>query len=337
MSGAIDGVIDRLRKSELTGRVSELVPANLKRLVPLQLKQMLVQAPPPPFALPSLDYVSGLKAHYQVANLVGVSPTEFRAKIEAFMALDDAKMEGYQSDDQQRGRSVRFEWSEDHDFGDFEVKGMAQNRSTWLISMFIDQLKALPRDLTGKRVLDIGCWTGGTSFILAQMGASVVAIEEVKKYVECLEYLCDSFGISTVEPRNLSLYDLTGEEFQDAFDIVLFGGVLYHLSDPVLGTRITFNALRDHGICLLETAVARSKERILEYAGKDQPGRGSSANWFFPSPNVVHAIMDEVGYRDIRSILQPQTVIPQDRLLAVGKKVTQVDMLRAGLSVPGIR
>ena len=337
MSGAIDGVMDRLRKSELTTRVSGHVPANLKRLVPLQLKQKLVPAPPPQFDLPSLDHVSAQKAHYQVANLVGVSPAEFRSRIEAFLALDDAEMEGYQSGAHQRARSVRFEWSEDHDFGDFEVKGMAQNRSTWLISMFIDQLKALPRDLTGKRVLDIGCWTGGTSLILAQMGASVVAIEEVKKYVDCLEYLCESFGVSNLEPRNLSLYDLTGEEFQDAFDIVLFGGVLYHLSDPVLGTRITFDALRDQGTCLLETAVARSKARILQYAGKDEPGRGSAANWFYPAPNVVHAIMDEVGYRDIRSLLQPQTARPQDRLLAVGKKVTQVDMLRAGLSVPGIR
>ena len=216
---------------------------------------MLVPTAPPPFVLPSLDYVSGLNAHYQVANLVGVPPAEFRARIEAFTALDDATMEDYQSGEHQRGRSVRFEWSEDHDFGDFEVKGMAQNRATWLISMFIDQLKALPRDLSGKRVLDIGCWTGGTSLILAQMGASVVAIEEVRKYVDCLEYLRDSFGVSNLEPRNLSLYDLTGDEFQDAFDIVLFGGVLYHLSDPVLGARITFDALRDQGICLLETAV----------------------------------------------------------------------------------
>jgi 2-polyprenyl-3-methyl-5-hydroxy-6-metoxy-1,4-benzoquinol methylase len=253
------------------------------------------------------------------------------------ISWDNAAMEWYQSSDQQRGRSVRFEWSEDHDFGDFEVKGMSQNRSTWLISMFMDKLPVLPRDLTGKRVLDIGCWTGGTSLILAQMGASVVAIEEVKKYVDCLEYLCESFGVSNLEPRNLSLYDLTGDEFQDAFDIVLFGGVLYHLSDPVLGARITFDTLRDHGTCLLETAVARSKDRILEYAGKDEPGRGTGANWFFPAPNVVHAIMDEVGYRNIRSVLCPQTVGPHDRMVAVGTKVGQVDMLRAGLSVHSIR
>ncbi len=333
----MDGAIDRIRQSELTAGVVQRIPPAARKLVPLRVKKMLVPPAPQQLPLPSLGYISSLKAYYQVANLVGVSPGEFQRRIEEFLSLDDAAMEGYQSSDQQRGRSVRFEWSEDHDFGDFQVKGMAQNRSSWLISMFMDQLSALQRDLTGKRVLDIGCWTGGTSLIMARMGASVVAIEEVKKYVDCLEYLCDSFGVTNLEARNLSLYDLTADEFQDAFDIVLFGGVLYHLSDPVLGARITFDALREPGTCLLETAVARSKERILEYAGKDEPGRGDGANWFFPAPNVVHAIMDEVGYRDIRGLVCPQAGTPQDRMLAVGTKVAQVDMLRAGLSVPGIR
>ena len=330
-------VIDRIRQSELTAGIVQRGPSGARKLVPLRLKKMLVPPAPKQPPLPSLDYVSGLKASFKVANLVGVSPVEFRPRIDEFLSLDDAAMEGYESGDQQRGRSVRFEWSEDHDFGDFQVKGMSQNRSTYLISMFMDQFSALRRDLTGKRVLDIGYWTGGTSLILARMGASVVGIEEVKKYVDCLESLCEAFGVSNLEPRNLSLYDVTDDEFQDAFDIVLFGGVLYHLSDPVLGTRITFDALRKNRMCLLETAVARSKDRVLEYAGKDEPGRGTGANWFFPAPNVVHAIMDEVGYRNIRSLHCPQIGSRQDRMLAVGTKSAQVDMLRAGLSVPTIR
>ena len=86
------------------------------------------------------------------------------------------------------------------------------------------------------------------------MGAKVVAIEEVAKYVDCLKYIRDAFDLENLEPRRLSLYDLTADEFQDAFDIVLFAGVLYHLSDPVLGLRITFDALKPGGTVLLETA-----------------------------------------------------------------------------------
>jgi SAM-dependent methyltransferase len=169
------------------------------------------------------------------------------------------------------------------------------------------------------------------------MGAEVVAVEEVKKYTEYLLYIRDAFGIEKLEPRNLSLYDLTAEEFQDSFDFVLFGGVLYHLSDPIIGMRITFNVLKPGGVCMLETAVARSDKRICEYAGAGEAGRGAGANWFFPTPPVVEAMMEEVGYQAVRRQLHKTPEMPHDRVTAVGRKVKQVDMLRAGLSVRDIR
>ena len=49
----------------------------MKKLVPLRLKKLLIPTAPPQLPLPSLGYVSGLKAHYQAKNLVGVSPAEF--------------------------------------------------------------------------------------------------------------------------------------------------------------------------------------------------------------------------------------------------------------------
>jgi 2-polyprenyl-3-methyl-5-hydroxy-6-metoxy-1,4-benzoquinol methylase len=81
------------------------------------------------------------------------------------------------------------------------------------------------------------------------MGAAeVVAIDEVKKYVECLQFLKKSFAIDNLEPRHLSLYDLVDPAFQDRFDLVLFAGVLYHVTDPIVALRITFNCLRDGGM-----------------------------------------------------------------------------------------
>jgi len=285
----------------------------------------------------AFTYLQGLMVdNYQVRNLVGVSPLEFRQKMEEFLALDDAAMEGYTAAELQRGKSVRFTWPYDHDFGDFQVgPGTGHHRPSRLLSSFMNRFGALPERLDGLSVLDIGCYSGGTSLLMAAMGASVVAVEEVTKYVDCLKYLRDAFAIEKLDPRNLSLYDLTADEFQDAFDIVLFSGVLYHLSDPVLGMRISFDAVRPGGRCLLETAVTRSDARILEYAGKNEPGRGDAANWFYPSPLVVSEMMDEVGYGDIRTFVQRSPV--RDRLLAVGSKRAQVDMLRAGLSVRTVR
>jgi SAM-dependent methyltransferase len=199
--------------------------------------------------------------------------------------------------------------------------------------MFMDRMGRLGQDLKGKRVLDIGCWTGATSFLLAAMGADVVAIEEVAKYVECVNYLRDSFGVDNLEARNLSLFDLAADEFQDAFDIVLFAGVLYHLSDPIIGTRITFNCLKPGGTCLLESSVNQLDGYLLEYV-RSYSRRG---NWFFPSPAVVEAIMEDVGYSDIRTDVTPKPSERLTRMIAVGTKVTQQDMHRAGLSVRTIR
>jgi len=280
-----------------------------------------------------------MKDNYQTKNLIGADPVDFKRRIDEFATLQDATMEGYQSAAGQRRMSVGFRWGADHDFGDFKVSGMAKERPIWLLSHFMDLLPVLSRRLDGLRVLDIGCWTGGTSLALAAMGAHVVAIEEVKKYVDYLTYIRDSFATKTLEPRHLSLYELTTAEFQDAFDIVLFAGLHYHLSDPVLGTRITFNTVKPGGMCLLETAVMRSDARMLEYAGHNEIGRPENAigaNWFIPSPVVAAEIMREVGYRDVRSVVQASRG-RRDRMIAVGTKMEQVDLLRAGFSVPTIR
>jgi tRNA (mo5U34)-methyltransferase len=79
----------------------------------------------------------------------------------------------------------------------------------------------LPEDLSGKRVLDIGCWDGFYSFESERRGADVVA-------VDCWwpeNYLCGRALLgSHVEFHELSVYEVTRERL-GSFDIVLFSGV----------------------------------------------------------------------------------------------------------------
>src|ERR1700722_18001612 len=323
-------------QASLPARLATFLPKSVRSLIPEQVKHQIA---PRPVRSPTYQYLLNLMlTTYNVKNLVGVDRADFKAAIEAFLTLEDASMEGYQDPDLQREKSIRFYWPYDHDFGDFKVgPGTGRYRHADLLSTFIDRFGAIPRDLTGKKVLDIGCYLGGPSLLLAAMGAQVVAIEEVKKYVDCLSYIRDSFGLESLQIRNLSLYDLTADEFQDEFDVVLFAGVLYHLSDPVLGMRITFDAVKPGGVVLLETGAARSDARILEYGGRDDGGRKNGANWFFPSPLVVTEMMKEVGYGNVRKSVRHLPHRQRDRMVAVGTKTAQVDMLRAGLSVPNIR
>jgi len=260
-----------------------------------------------------------MSRYYRVEHLVNVNIDDFKKNIDNFLQLSDYKMEGYKIPDKQRTQSINFYWGHDHDFGSFRVQGCAGMRHISIIAKFIND-GFLPLNLIGKTIFDIGCWTGGTSLLLSAMGANVTAIDEVKKYTDCLKYLSYAFNAKFVV-ENKSLYECV--DIYNIFDYVLFAGVLYHLTDPILGLRIIFNSLKDGGIVLIETAAIDSKEQILEYRGSEKSGW----NWFFPSAPAVSQMLADVGFKDINI-----SKIESGRLFATGQKKHHVEMMRCGLS-----
>lgn len=263
---------------------------------------------------------------YQTENLAAENPESFKARIDQFLALTDHRMEGLQDSTKQRDQTVSFRWGHDHDFGSFQLQGQMRHRHIRHLAQFIDIFQAIPPSLAGLKVLDIGCWTGGTSLLLCAMGAEVLAIDEVKKYVDCLTYLRDAFSIENLEVQHHSLYELTAANFQDRFDLVLFAGVLYHVTDPVVALRLTFNALRNGGKCLIETTGYRRRRPVISYARKKW-------NWFDLSPAALSQMMADVGYAEI----EVGEVTQNHRLYAVGRRATHVDMRRDGLSIRTLR
>ncbi len=288
--------------------------------------------------LASYSYLQKKMSNYQVKHLVNEKPQSFRKKINKFLNLIDYQMEGYKDLDKQRDLSIKFHWGHNHDFGSFKLEGRMKDRHIFLPVVFIDKFKVLPRKLDNKKVLDVGCWTGGTSLLLTAMGADVTAIEEVKKYVECVNYLKQAFDIKNLEAKNLSIYECNDKSFQNQFDFALFTGVLYHLTDPILALRIIFNSIKDDGYILLETAAVDSDEPILSYKGptvfqngKKKELNRSGWNWFFPSPVTLKQMMQDVGFKEVEI-----SELIGGRVFAIGKRVEYVDMLRAGLSVKNI-
>jgi tRNA (mo5U34)-methyltransferase len=89
---------------------------------------------------------------------------------------------------------------------------------------------AIPADLTGKTVLDIGCNGGFYSMEMKRRGADrVLGIDFDDRYLEQARFAAEVRG-ADIEFRRMSVYDvaLLGE----TFDIVLFMGLLYHLRQP---------------------------------------------------------------------------------------------------------
>jgi tRNA (mo5U34)-methyltransferase len=99
---------------------------------------------------------------------------------------------------------------------------------------------AIPQDLSGMSVLDIGCNAGFHALEMKRRGASrVVGVDFDDVYLAQARFAAEMSGLD-VEFRQLSVYDVA--RLGERFDIVLFLGVLYHLRHPLLA----LDLIREH-------------------------------------------------------------------------------------------
>jgi tRNA (mo5U34)-methyltransferase len=121
----------------------------------------------------------------------------------------------------------------------------------------------LPADLTGRSVLDIGCNAGFYSLEMKRRGAArVVGIDSDDRYLAQARFAADTLGVTGIEFRNLSIYDVAA--LGERFDLVIFMGVLYHLRHPLLA----LDLIRDHvaaDLMLFQT-LTRGPDSVAEVA-----------------------------------------------------------------------
>jgi SAM-dependent methyltransferase len=263
----------------------------------------------------------------------------FEQHIKGLIGSVDSDMEGYKDPDLQRDQSVKFTWGHNHDFGSFSVEGEMADRHIDILADLMDNF-GLPVELTGRKVLDVGVWTGGTALLFAALGAEVTALEEVIKYSDTVNYLASAFGLSNLQCIPISLYDL---DIHDTFDYIFYSGVIYHVSDPVLSLRILFNALKDGGRIFVETygiPPAGQNAPVTLFLGSQFFKSGTKENlnrrgwnYYVPTPLVLKLWIDSAGFEAVKVT----NVDNLHRIKAVASRIQHKDILRAGLSRPSIR
>jgi tRNA (mo5U34)-methyltransferase len=91
---------------------------------------------------------------------------------------------------------------------------------------------AIPADLHGRTVLDIGCNAGFYAMEMKSRGAErVVGIDSDPDYLAQARFAAEVSNLD-IEFRQMSVYDVGN--LGEKFDLVLFMGVLYHLRHPLL-------------------------------------------------------------------------------------------------------
>ena len=112
---------------------------------------------------------------------------------------------------------------------------------------------ALPPDLSGLTVLDIGCNGGFYSMEMKRRGAArVLGIDHDDAYLAQARFAAEVEGLD-IEFRRMSVYDVGA--IGETFDIVFFIGVLYHLRHPLLA----LDLIHDH--VARDTLVFQSMQR----------------------------------------------------------------------------
>ncbi len=145
--------------------------------------------------------------------------------------------------------------------------------------------QALPADLGGRSVLDIGCNAGFYAIEMKRRGAGdVIGIDSDPRYLAQARLAADTLGFEDIRFEQLSVYDVA--RLGRRFDLVIFMGVLYHLRHPLLA----LDLIREHvaGDMMLFQTMQRGVNDVTPVPD-DHPFHMKGT--FEPSP-----IFDDPGY-----------------------------------------
>jgi tRNA (mo5U34)-methyltransferase len=172
--------------------------------------------------------------------------------------------------------------------------------------------EAVPADLSGRSVLDIGCNGGFYSMEMKRRGADrVVGIDSDEGYLAQARFAAEVCGLD-IEFRRLSVYDVAA--LGERFDLVLFMGVFYHLRHPLLALDLVHeHVARD---LLIFQSMLRGPDATEPVAEDypfaetgifEQPGfprmhfiehryAGDQTNWWVPNRAGVEAMLRSAGF-----------------------------------------
>jgi len=171
---------------------------------------------------------------------------------------------------------------------------------------------ALPQDLHGKSVLDIGCNAGFYSIEMKKRGADrVLGIDFDESYLNQARFAAEINGLD-IEFREVSVYDVGA--LGEKFDLVIFMGVLYHLRHPLLA----LDLIREHVVkdLMLFQSMQRGSAEIFQTESDysfqetaifenhhfpaayfiEKKYSKDPTNWWIPNRSCAEAMLRSAGF-----------------------------------------
>lgn len=171
---------------------------------------------------------------------------------------------------------------------------------------------ALPQDMAGLSVLDIGCNGGFYSLEMKRRGANrVLGIDTDEHYLRQARFAAEVTGLD-VSFERMAVWDIGA--LRERFDLVIFMGVLYHLRHPLLALDLIHEHVAKD--TLLFQSMQRGSRDVVEVdedydfndvAPFDEPGypkmhfverrySHDETNWWIPNRACVEAMLRSAGF-----------------------------------------
>jgi tRNA (mo5U34)-methyltransferase len=175
----------------------------------------------------------------------------------------------------------------------------------------------LPKDMTGKCVLDIGGWDGLFSFEAENRGSkdvTMIDIYQAKKHNDpTLKKANGPFQFakkmlnSEVRFEYTNLHDFCISNISDSkrytltYDYIFYFGVLYHVDEPLEAVKQLVDLTKYGGTILLETTITdiQTNKPILEYRPNYQ---GDPTNKFYVNKEWIKTAFIYYGAKSVEQI-----------------------------------
>lgn len=154
---------------------------------------------------------------------------------------------------------------------------------------FITQ--AIPKDLKGKSVLDIGTLDGYFSFLAEKRGANRILATDIIE--EEGFHLAKERLKSKVSYKIMDVNDL--DKLDEKFDVVLFLGVLYHLRYPLLVLEKIYPKVKN--LLVIESLASKDEKPTLIYGYKQ-----NVSYYVLPSINWITKACKNVGFKKVEVV-----------------------------------